>query len=469
MLARCSYSKPFFVVASIVASLVIGWALVPASASANSEVLYSDSEAGIDYPDFVAGRNGFALVGWSPEAQDQPTSARALSYSIDRVAVRVRRPGHPTFGAVKQLGAPGSFGLELKISENQTAFAKWADADGSIHVSTRRPNGAWSGPEEVFPGGSGVGTLSIGPDGTAAIALVMGKRLPSAEATVRSRKVFVAVKSPKQKRFGPARLISRGGGVVGNYLDLEAGSKGRVTIAWSGWCPIGPRRFWQPARIVDISRGKASTPRQVADSECPTFGIDLAGRPGQTQYLLVDGSMKDWNGVRVSKRPSGKMFGKTRLVSEPGEPTLGAHLSVSLRGRAIVVWRFSDSGVAWEPSGFKFTTSLPRGSFKSPKTVSGIRGDQVLISTEGTPHGGLAMAWQHIGDSPSTEPTNKLSTGTLSASGLYASSGFLAEGLNSQALHLALIRFSPSGERFVLWGERESSDGSIHELNLVTP
>lgn len=420
---------------------------------------------------FEVGSNGHVIVGWSPVQEAVPKRMRraAAADGGERASVRIRLPRASRFERVRMVGRSGSSGVNVGVSRNGLSLVSWTEGNGSIRVSRIGRKGRWSKPQTVFGKGTGYGNLSVGPDGTAAIYAIKSIRRGSVEQYIKSKKMFVSVRPPGG-RFGKPRLVSRGGGTIGNYADVEAGTRGRVTVTWSGWCPLGPSRFWEPARVVDIAGKRVSRPRVVPNSKCPTFGMDLEGRPGKSQFLLIDGSMEHWNGVRVAARPAGKKFRRARPISKRGTPTLGAELSVSRKGRATVIWGFSENSATWDRTGYQMSRLRARRKVPAPSRVPGVDPDHFLLASAGAPGGRVAMVWQHLAP-PDAGPEDRLtwmSTSGLTGDGSFSRRNRFTPMLRSGALHNAEIAFSTEGRRYILWGER-GSRGETRGLSLTGP
>lgn len=307
------------------------------------------------------GKRGYAVMAWSQVRDDLPFVSKNV-----RAFVRVKGEGARGFGRVRSLGrATGGPGVE--VGSNGHTLVTWTRPGNKQMVMMRSPRGRWSKPQ-VLGGNERRGVLGeIGPDGTMLLVStnVRGSRDPKAN-------IKVALKLPRESRFGPWRKASRSGLTVGLHTDLVVGNKGHATVLWSGPCPLGGPA--ENARWVDITRKRVSAPKQIQDSKCVAFDLDLERDRAGYQYLRIGGTEKPWIGIKFAVRSPGADFPPMELISPEGQLTNGGDMAVSPDGDVFLVWDSHDEEQA--PLAREFVTYKQDQRLAGPALIAGARVDK---------------------------------------------------------------------------------------------
>ncbi|MBN8866552.1 MAG: hypothetical protein J0H98_03260 [Solirubrobacterales bacterium] len=271
----------------------------------------------------------------------------------------------------------------------------WPDPNGRLRTAVYGRHGGWSRVQAVKGATTTGANLDVGSDGT--VILVDAQSRGNGDPRAR---VISSVLLPGARKFSRWRKISTRAGAVSFESDVVAGRAGRGTIVWSGPCPMGGGTN---ASYVDVRGTRFSKPREIPNSSCVPFDLDLEQDNKGRQYLRIGGSPKIWLGVRLSIRQPNRRFSRMRFVSTPGEFTDGGDLAVSPNGRVTMVWGTQEPGGL--PRAYEFV-SFSHGRFPGPpREIEGLRLDvtkkrDILSDIAPLPRGRITMLWrEHWTDS----------------------------------------------------------------------
>lgn len=445
---ECSRAMLALVVAGWLVAALLGSHVSPAWAGPPVAGPWSISVPGeaLSHPQVAAGKNGYTVVTWSPAATIRPLSASPSANN--RVAVRIRDPRDQNFGPVRRIGRPGASQAQVVIDRSGQATIVFRQPNGRLRFATRRPGKLWTKPRTVSRLRFSSFKLASAVDGGLAVAGL---------AAGGPKRVHAAVRYPGTRRFRSFRRISLKPASIGNYLDVSIGRRGRAMVGWSGPCPIDSAGAWN-ARIVTITRpGRASLPRVVRNTKCPSVDLVLEEGGGHT-YLLIDGNNEPvWQSVRASVRRPGRWFTRARKILNPGDISLVVKLNVNRKGAASVILP-TLTRPAWERSGYQVTRAGPRRWFKPPRPLEGVASDQLLLGAELLPGRRLVTFWESISDWT-------LSVGAIGPGQAAIRHTNLAESTRPEQMPISASAVSPDKRVVFLWAPRDSAGST--DLRMI--
>lgn len=373
-----------FTFRSIIAPLLIfaiPMALVSSSAAVERDRLAAASDRGVLGFDLAAGRDGYAVMTWSTRAS-RPGSKLFRA----NVFVRTRKPGATNFGRRHYLGKASSSSTQVAIGGRGVTTLVWTGLDGYLRIVSRSPRSGW-GKSRLVRGARVSGArLSVGPDGTVALASLRNENLGDGRGRVLAVSFAPAARQPARWR-----VISSATERIGFNVDVVAGTNGESTIVWSGPCRAGPAKV--ATSWVDLSGQLVSRPRRISGSGCVAWNIDLQADRFGNQYLRL-GLL---GGVQLAVRKSGRSFEEAVRVNPPGINGGEGFLSVSDNGFATLVW-----GTSVGKNGFGYVTSRRAMTPSESRHLEGPRTDlsgdrDALLDVAPLPGGNVAMLWAEIG------------------------------------------------------------------------
>jgi hypothetical protein len=442
-----------------VALAAVAVALVPTDSRAagwSQPKVVSPAQEKLEFPQAAVGPRGYSVITWSGPQQFIPVgSGVGLEPPPNRarITVAVKAPGKRDFGKLRKFGAPGARGANIGIARNGQTVLTWAELDGTLKAAFRTPRTNWTKPQTVSKQPSFGGTLSVGPDGTAILA-----RVVHVNRTPASRRVFASVRKPG-KRFGPMKWVNNDEGVVGNYLAVAAATKGRATLAWSGWCPIAPISDQEPARAVDFfGPRKATKSRPVPNSKCPTTNIELERDPRGSAYLMLGGSAKEVQTVRVAIRRPRSWFSKARDLNPKGTTALSGHLVLGRDGTATALWTDIAGGEqSWgRPTGVSYAKANRRKGFGKARKLP-VHPREFLMDAASLPNGRVATLWENL-------ENWQIKPGLLSPKSFRFGEPF-ATLREQNVLTEGGIETDSRGYRLAFWAESNPRTGTLTDLS----
>lgn len=350
---------------------------VPQLVSSNGELTQSFS---------VARSDRQTAIAW--EKPHELSSFSKASKGTGSVKVRVRE-GDGEFGPITRFGTRTSMGAQVTAISGGRLLLAYAEANGQVKFSIKRPGKKWTGARNVRKMKVGSYVLRSGPDGT---ALLAGKKATSKGAIVAARL------SPGSSRLRPLGRISRGSSTVGLFLDATVDRRGRGHVIWSGPCPLSNPKAQKHARAVLITaRGKAKRPRPIRNTKCPSVGVSIKAS-GSSVYAKIDGnSQPTFQSIRVAVKRAGKQFQPARQVNPSGSISMNGQLNTFPNRTASLIMPDLVSGDdGWNRVSYLIASSTAQSGFSPPVPVESIDGSQILLASSPYGRSKILTLWQSI-------------------------------------------------------------------------
>ena len=343
--------------------------------------LAAASRAGVHGFDLALGNRGYAVMVWTVRAR----TATDRQYWAN-VFVRTRAPKASNFGRRHFLGKSSSESAEVEIGATGATVVTWSGKDGRLRYVKRSPRSTWERPRTIYGARVSSAHVSIGRDGTIALASLRNGNLESGPS-----RVWGVSWAPGYRGIKKWRVVSRSAERVGFHADVVASTRGRGTVVWSGPCRAGKSKV--ATSWVDLASHPSGPPRRVSNSGCVPWDIDLQADRFDNQYLRL-GLL---GGVQLAVRKHGHGFSAATRVSPKGGNGGRGFLSVGANGLATIIW-----GTSASASGYHYVTSrrasAPGQSRKLIGARTGLSGTRdALMDVAPLPNGKLAMLWSEIG------------------------------------------------------------------------
>lgn len=400
-------------------------------------------------PEAAAGPRGYGVAAWVGDVRKVKNFGL-----IGRGYVSVKLPGRRTFGRPVRftdslnIGSPA-----LDINEKGTTVLTWAEPDGRQMVRFRGLGKGWSKPTAIRGGDSTGAFVSMGPDGTVALAGTMGVDKPQ------SKRLVMAVKRPGRP-FSRWFRVSRDSADIGYDADLVAGTKGRVTLVFSPPCFSGPISQLRLTHYVDVVGTRASRPRAIGNTKCVTFDIDIERDAAGYQYLRIGGSTRDF-GTKLSIRRPGQGFPPAELMNLPEQAASGGDLTVNSKGQYALIWNYSNAD-------FSNREAYVYVNGRRDKTRSQVRKianleypDDFMLDAGMLPDGTISTFWKDA-----FHPRN--GTGHLTPGLPFAGPTWDFPGQKEGGMGYYGLEVGPDGSRFVWWVQQSSRDRN-YDFQWSTP
>lgn len=367
------------------AIVVAGLALVapPADAGWSEPAQLNKPGSMVSFVDSDVGNRGYAIVAWSQFTEaDLRNDRKVLGM------VRLKEPGAKKFSPTLVLGRVAGSPF-VSIGDHGHTVLTWAGPGGTQFVRSRGPRSDWSKAQRIRGGKPGWSKVEVGADGTAVLLSAVRKGLDGG-----GKQVVVSVREPGEKTFSAWRAISTEPRTLGGDADLVVGRNGKATVVWPAGCPMDPP--FLNARYVDIDGDQSTEPKEIENTKCVTFNLDIERDAGGYQYIRFGGSQENLTGVKLSVRPPGESFPEAEWVSEPGRLSGGGDMAVSPKGRVFLAWRDEDQDL--DEMGLRYAVFQKDQRVVGPVVMKSARMDRkkrmdILQAMAFLPNGKLSTFW----------------------------------------------------------------------------
>lgn len=336
--------------------------------------------------DVDAGNRGYSVIGWRQISNSAPLiESKVVGF------VRIKRPGSRWFGTALRLGKVRT-GPSVTIGDHGHTVVTFSRLNGVVYAMVRGPRTRWSKPQRIRGDAPKWAGAKVGPDGSTVLWTSSSRSTTDPNA-----KVMISTKLPGKRRFSRWRKVSGAGSTVGFDSDVVVGRRGRATVVWSGPCPLSGSA--RNAMYVDIAWRQVGRPREIPNSKCVTWDLDLEMDGAGYQYLRFGGSEASWMGVKYGVRAPDQRFPALQLASEPGKLTNGGSMAVSARGRVFLVWFETDLDDT-STGKTRYLTLQRRRPIGGPAELAGTVHDSTRRTSIGDmafmPDGSLSVFWREI-------------------------------------------------------------------------
>lgn len=416
--------------------------VAPSTASAKSWTkpgTIAGTQVGILAPAAAAGPRGYGVAAWVGDVRKVNNLGR-----IGRGYVSVKLPGRKNFGRPVRFTNSLDIGSPLlDINQRGTTVLTWAEPDGRQMVRFRNLRKGWTKATRIRGGDSSGALVSIGPDGTVALAGTMGVD------RLRTKRLVMAVKRPG-RRFSRWFRVSEDPADIGHNAKIVAGTRGRATLVFSPPCPVGPVSQLRLTHYVDVVGTRAGRPRAIGNSKCVTFDLDLERDAAGYQYLRIGGSTRDF-GTKLSIRRPGQGFPPAELMNLPEQAADGGDLTVNSKGQYALIWNYYNAD-------FSNREAYVYVNGRRDKTRSAVRKianleypDDYMLDAGMLPNGSITTFWKDAF-------LPRHGTGHLKPGVPFAGPSWDFPGQKENGIGLHGLEVGPDGSRFVWWVQQSSRD-----------
>jgi hypothetical protein len=281
---------------------------------------------------------------------------------------------------------PGSSGVGFPydVAAQRDGTVAVAFIQDGVRVALRSPDGAWTRPEKVSEGRTGVASpdVAVGARGEVIVAwtqnTVHGATPPQGPSYVRA-----AIRHP-DGRWGAARTIGRTGHFIDAQPRLAANARGDAVLAWRGLSASGPRARDVLQTAYRRSAGAFGPPRSLRE---PGIDLQVAVDDRGTAYAVWSHTRPPYHlasSIRVAIRPRTASWARPATVY--ADSAGGPRVALPGDGDLVVAWRGGQVGVGATRTGFAMVSARrPDGIIEPQQLLSHTRtvGPQLAVGASG--------------------------------------------------------------------------------------
>jgi hypothetical protein len=361
----------------------------PSAAPAGWSPIASNlSPAGQDAlgPDVEVGSNGAIYAVWG---RRDGTTAQCCS----RIQIRVRPPGEPHFGDVRNLSAAGqnAGSADVAVGPDGTVVVVWLRLDGTqppfccTRIQARvRPPGEHFGPVQTLSaGGHNANDPDVGVARDGRAVATWTRETPTLQRLLQAR--FRPATGGNSPNFGGVRTLTPGENAYSS--ELEVAPNGRAIVVFQRFGGA-TERIAAMVRPPGGEFGKHTNLSRVGDdADYPV--IDMASDGSALVGWVISHQSGPETTLQARFRPPHGPFGSISRLSTSATEDYAA-LSVGPDRTATAVW---EQSLDPDPYRLRVRTRPPGGSFGPGQFISPPEGGVQNAELATTPGGATFAAW----------------------------------------------------------------------------